>query len=338
MDGRIAKVALVMALIVTGAIGATISIRAYRYHFVGRDAKGTYHFETEPETIYERTYQDENGKARGLKVGRGGSVTIGARNGEAADVEQMQSDLEETAYLREQGLRELETVVDTSVNGHLTRSGVYRYVLADGRILSIGESIPSKEVPRTPARIESDNDEAERLRKQGVQDVIDVVEYDIEGQIWRVLTCRYVLADGREITFGEGDPKLPPVSKIPTPEQIHEVTRLKSLGQCESLGASERRMYGKAFNFETFLFTLADGTVLTQARGTPFGGKVSLTEADHEELTELTRQHAGEDLGMYEEEIDGTVFAFERKRYVLSDGSEVIRGIGRPERTEGSNP
>jgi len=55
MNARILKVALVLALIVTGAIGATIGVRAYRYHFVGRDTEGRYHFESEPEIVYQRT-------------------------------------------------------------------------------------------------------------------------------------------------------------------------------------------------------------------------------------------------------------------------------------------
>ncbi len=40
--------------------------------------------------------------------------------------------------------------------------------------------------------------------------------------------------------------------------------------------------------------------------------------------------YAGEFLGTYEQEIRGKMFTFERKRYTLSDGTEVIRADGEP--------
>ena len=59
-------------------------------------------------------------------------------------------------------------------------------------------------------------------------------------------------------------------------------------------------------------------------------GKTRLTRADWKELKGLAETDAGEDLGTYEEDIRGQVFVFERRRYILSDGTEVIRADGTP--------
>jgi len=329
MNARILKVALVLALIVTGAIGATIGVRAYRYHFVGRDTEGRYHFESEPEIVYQRTSQDANGYTEGVGVAGGSSVVVGGRDSEEVNVEQMQSDLEEIARLRAQGLGELVGVLDTQVNGHFTRAYSMKYTLADGRTITIGENAPNVDIQRTPVQRENDYAEVARLREQGRREVTQVTEYDLDGQVMRVLACRYVLADGREIGMGEGDPELPPPTKILAPEQIFEVGRIKTLGQGESLGTSQRQMYCKTFTFQTRRFTLADGTVVTCAEGTPVGGKITLTEADWDELKALTVQGAGEDLGSYEEEINGVVFVFPRTRYTLRDGTDVICSQGK---------
>lgn len=330
MNARILKAALVLALIVTGAIGATIGVRVYRYHFVGQDTKGRYHFESEPKTVYKRTSQDANGYTEGVGVGSGSSVVMGGRDSEEVNVGQMQNDLEEIARLRADGLGELVGVLDTQVNGHFTRAYQVRYTLADGRTITIGENAPNMDKQRTPAQKENDFAEVARLREQGRREVTQVTEYDLDGQIFRVLSCRYVLADGREIGMGEGDPELPPTTKIPSPEQIHEVGRLKTLGQGESLGTSQRQMYGKTFTFETYRFMLADGTIVTYAEGTPVGGKTSLTDVDWDELKALIEQGAGEYLDSYEEEINGKVFVFPRTRYTLRDGTDVICSQGTP--------
>jgi len=220
--------------------------------------------------------------------------------------------------------------MDIEINGHFLRVCRVRYVLADGRTMTMGESAPSPDKPSTPAQIESDHEEVARLREQGLRDVVKVIEDDIEGQTHRTLICRYVLADGREKTVGEGDPELPMPTKMLTSEQTFEVGRLQRLGEGEVLGTFEKQMYGKTFTFETHLFTLADGTVVTHAEGTPVGGKTALNQADWDELRALQEQNAGEALGTYEEEIDGTVFTFERNRYILGVGTEVIQAQGTP--------
>ncbi len=49
-----------------------------------------------------------------------------------------------------------------------------------------------------------------------------------------------------------------------------------------------------------------------------------------EESRRLREAGPGEDLGTYEETVKGRVFSFKRKRYFLSDGTEVVWSVGTP--------
>jgi len=49
-----------------------------------------------------------------------------------------------------------------------------------------------------------------------------------------------------------------------------------------------------------------------------------------QEFRRLQKAGPGEDLGTYEETVEGRVFSFKRERYFLSDGTEVIWSVGTP--------
>ena len=89
-------------------------------------------------------------------------------------------------------------------------------------------------------------------------------------------------------------------------------------------------MFGRCFTFERYSYKLADGGVAVRAEGRPTGAKQDLTKADRNELANLTKAGAGELLGRYEQEVRGKLFSFEKTRYVLSDGTLVIRSRGAP--------
>jgi hypothetical protein len=70
--------------------------------------------------------------------------------------------------------------------------------------------------------------------------------------------------------------------------------------------------------------------VVTHSIGTPKGQlKTSLTEADWEEFNQLKQTNEGEYLGTEEKQVKGRIFTFTRKRFILSDGTEIIRSEGR---------
>jgi hypothetical protein len=52
--------------------------------------------------------------------------------------------------------------------------------------------------------------------------------------------------------------------------------------------------------------------------------------AQLDEFRQLKKAGPGEDLGTYEETVEGRVFSFKRERYSLSDGTEIIWSVGKP--------
>ena len=326
---RFWKVAAVIAVLIgAGAIATAVGVRVYRYHFEGRGRDGEYHFSTEPEVIYKRTYLDPNGAEKTYSIMRGGSASVGAAD--AIDTEQARKDLEEIALLRQQDIRELVGVIDTEVNGHFHRTFRFKYVLSDGRVQTVGEGDPDKKETINPVQIEKDQEQIELLREKGERELIRVIDTEIESELHRTCTYKYVLADGREKTIGESDPELAqPATPLGT-ERIDEIWRLRRLNKGEFLGYEDRQVQGRTFTFDTYVFTLSDGTVVTHGVGEPKGLKTSLTESDWEEFRNLRQAGAGEDLGTYEQEVKGRLFVFNRQRFVLSDDTEIIRSSGTP--------
>lgn len=326
------KVTLAVAAVVCGgAITTAVGVRVHRYYFEGRDADGVYHFSTEPETIYKKTYTDADGTVRTVGVTRGGGTSIGPDPDQTMDVEQTRRDLEEMALLRQQGARELVRVIDTKVNGHAHRTCSYRYVLADGREKTMGEGDPESKDRRTPAQIEEDMQEIGALRRQGQRELVHVWETDVAGRIHRTLGWQYVLADGREETVGEGDPEQAYQEPVLSDGQRDEMFRLRRLKQGELLGHEDREVYGRLFTFEVRQYTLAGGIVVTYSAGEPADAvKRQLTEADWEEFRRLRDAGEGVALDAYERQVQGRTFRFKPQQFILSDGTEFIWSVGVP--------
>jgi hypothetical protein len=335
--GRSWKSAAAIAVVMgAGAIATTVGLRIYRHHFEGQGRDGEYIFTTEPEVIYE-TPADANNKTSYAIVSNSTMTSMAYHppNGvtnptEAERVEQMQQDLEEIDQLRQRDERELTSVTDSWINGRFHRTCHFRYTLADGRVINMGEGDPDLRKQPTPEQSKRDHAEIDRLRIQDQRELVRIVESDVEGHIFRTCTYEYTLSDGRTKTVGESDPD--PNVRIPvlSPEQDKEVWRLRSLKQGEYLGDLDREIHGELFSCETYLFTLSDGTVVTHAMGERKGRKIHLTDADWEELRALMIPETGELLDITEREVRGQEFLFERRRYILSDGTEVIKAVGKP--------
>lgn len=324
---------LLLGLIGVGALAAEIAIQVHQYFYMGRDKDGAYLFETERQTLWERTYTNANGQLARAGGSRGGMTSFGAGNRELspAEIEQKRRDLEEIQTLGRQGRRELMRAVDTVVNGKpLPRACVFKYTLADGRTETMGESSPESEQTQPAIPTEQDLKEIDALRQQRLREVTRVMETEVNGQLDRTLFCHYVLRDGREMDVGEADPDLQSSGPSLTLNQQDEMFRLKNLGRGQVLEPVQKEVFGKVFNLERFLITLADGTVVTYSEGEPAGLKTSLTKADWEELRKLIQGRTGEALGQYSEAVLGRVFQFTRARYVLSDGTQVIQSTGEP--------
>lgn len=313
--------ALVAGLLCAGALVAQVAVQVHRYFFAGRTAGGSYKFSTQPQIL----------RLPGATLVQSRSTTMGPEELGAGGIEQMQSDLEEIDLLRQQDAGELMGVTGTEVNGHsLGRVFQFKYVLADGRTRFMNEGESESRGNASPAQIEKDQEQIAQLRQQGQREIIAVIETEVGSQVDRTLGCRYVLPDGREVIQGEGDPSVGSSATHLSSAQRDELLRLADLKTGTFVGSIERQLFGRSFTFERYAYKLADGTVAIRAEGHPTGLKWDLTAADRSELANLTKAGAGELLGKYEQEIRGKLFNFERKRYILSDGTEVVRSRGVP--------
>jgi hypothetical protein len=314
--------AVIAALVCTGAVATTVGVTIHRYYFEGQRADGNYSFTTGQKVIY----QDVNEARRSFTV----VTTVGGTTmpSEGRTVEQAQRDLEEIDRLRQQNLRKLLSVSELEVNGRFRRqSAVYEYTLSDGRTITRKDDGPdTKHVQDPPAQFARDNEEIARLRQQGQGELIHVNDTLIRGGLQRTCMFRYVLADGRERTIGESDPDLPRPPNPASGQEIAEIWRLQRLQKGTFLGYEDRMVHGTLFTFENYRFTLADGTVVTQALGDPKGHKTDLTPRDMDQIGSL----AGEDAGTEEKMIQGRPFSFQKLRYVLHDGTVVVRSVGKP--------
>ena len=317
------------AIVCAGAIAATVGVTIRQYYFEGRGADGNYYFHTEDS---KATYRDANGVEKPVIGKTFGEVIIKSKDpNRAVDVERTQKDLEEVDLLRQQDRRELMGVVDVTVTDCLFRTLVYKYTLSDGRTMTIRENELPLASRRTPDQMQKDREEVARLRQQERRELVGVMDTQMEGNLFRVCQYKYTLADGRDLIFTESDPELPPVPAwVPSSEQISEIWRRRRLKQGEFLGYHDTQVLGKTITFETYVFTLDDGTKVTHSVGEVKGKRINLTDADREELRKLRETNRGEDLGTEVSEVRGRTFSFKRERFILSDGTEVIWSKGEP--------
>lgn len=297
------------------ALAAEGLIQAHHYYFEGRGKDGRYIFETRPEKV---------------GTNRQGTITASTSTEgdlDAAGIEQKRKDFEEADALRQRNMREVVGVIEMEVNGRsLGRTFGYKYVLADGRTFTTGEGSSDKP---SPAQLESDRQEIAGLRQRGQREISKVTEVEFGGQRERMFICHYVLSDGRAVIRAERDPELPGPVNLTTGQQ-RELFRLARLQKGQFLGSTQVRMLGKTVTFQRYSFTLSDGTVVTRSEGQPDGPKHDLSAAQYDELHRLSAAHKGETLGTYEKDVMGKPFKFTRVKYVLSDGTEVIRSRGEP--------
>ena len=90
-------------------------------------------------------------------------------------------------------------------------------------------------------------------------------------------------------------------------------------------GALEMRVH-------VYKYELSDGRTNDMQEG--IEGNYTLGKARYQEWLQLREAGPGEDLGTYEETVEGRVFSFKREKYFLSDGTEVIWSVGWPKQDQ----
>jgi len=140
---------------------------------------------------------------------------------------------------------------------------------------------------------------------------------------------RFDSTDGQSMVTMDDAPGVDPQQ---AQRDIEEMKALSEQGRRELVkvvrievnGELERKML-------VYKYSLADGRTREFGEIPPGNtGRGTLTGPQHAELMRLKDAGPGKDLGRYEENILGRTFAFTRRQYVLSDGTEVIWAAGLP--------
>ncbi len=127
-----------------------------------------------------------------------------------------------------------------------------------------------------------------------------------------------------------------PENHADSPEQAvqyaEEIALLRQQGNRELVIVSDTEVngqdYGRSF---TYKYNFSDGGTMYAGDPDTQDRERSLTKEQSEELVSLLRADEYERLDTKEEEeVMGRVFVFTQQRFVLSDGTEVIKSVGTP--------
>ena len=111
---------------------------------------------------------------------------------------------------------------------------------------------------------------------------------------------------------------------------LEEMKILSEQGKKELLKVEETITDGTLeMKVHVYKYELSDGRIIDQREGGSEGA-YALSKALWEEWRQLKKAGPGEDLGTYEETVEGRVFSFKREKYLLSDGTEAIWTVGTP--------
>jgi hypothetical protein len=150
------------------------------------------------------------------------------------------------------------------------------------------------------------------------------VDRDEEGHI------RVLREDRRRMWVFSNKTANNPELAVQTAEEMdllkqQDIKELVSVHEIEMNGQLDSRKLG-------YEYTLSDGRTIRQYEEDPDTQDLdsSLTEAQEDEIMSLLRADEYVTIGSEIKEVRGCMFTFKRDRFVLSDGTEVIKSSGRP--------
>jgi hypothetical protein len=338
------KVAAVIAIVIgAGAIATTVGIKVRKLYFKGREPDGTYIFQTKPETV-----ETEDGRT--VTTMRTVGVTVAPD--EKIDVEQKIKDLEEVDLLRQQDIkRELVSVVETEVNGKLQpRTFGYKYILADGREVKIGEADPDTQDLEN-SLTETQEDEVFSLLRADEYVKIGSEIKEVRGCLFNFKRNRFVLSDGTEVIRSFGRP-IEDSQSIETtadidPEEANQILndkreiaelrqqdkrKLIAVDELTANGELDRRVFVYQYQLsDGRTKDLREGDELNAVRNKKLRGdeiNYALDKTQRQEWVQLKNAGSGEDIGTYEQKVKDRLFVFKRQKFTLSDGTEIIWSYG----------
>jgi len=335
------KYAAVIALICTGvAAAAVVGAKIYRWRFVEKDPKYGYMLRSEDGrfmTNVPESWADNPEHAVEVK--------------------------EELDLLKQQDKRKLVSVTEYKVNGQHDHWWLsYEYTLSDGQVIKTGEHDPDDDTPRIlvgelqeeasrrfheilkleSSTLTTDPQTGEKIRiitpAEGV--VFSAYDQVVQGQVFSFHSRQFALDDGTTVTFSFGrgsehsqNAFRTVVSEGAEAEQVRndqrEIAVLRQQDERQLVGVKELTANGeldlRVFRYQ---YTLSDG----RTRDIGEGDAVNhvLDKEQRQEWLQRRDADSGEDLGTYEKTFGGRVFVFKRRRFVLSDGTDITWASGTP--------
>jgi hypothetical protein len=195
MRSPVTKLAAIILICTSVGAAAFVGVKVRKLYFAGREPDGTYVFQTEPEIVDAGDGQTK------------GHMRMVISN-DVDDVEQKIKDLEEVELLRRQDTnRLLLSVIETEVNGKLQpRTFKFKYLLADGREITIGEHDPdTKDLDKSLT--EAQKEEVMNLMRADEFEDLENEEKEVMGRVFVFGRMKFILSDGTEVIKSIGRPK-----------------------------------------------------------------------------------------------------------------------------------
>ena len=179
------KYAAVIALICTGVVAATaVGVKIHKWRVVGKHSEDGYLLQS----------QSEDGRT---------TMTTNVPESWADNPEQAVEVKEELDLQKQQGKGELESVVETEVNGMLqSRSLIFKNTLADGREIKTSDHDPKYSGSNLTR---AQKEEVMNLLKEMKFEELDSEEKEVMGRVFVFKDrMRFILSDGTEVIKSVG--------------------------------------------------------------------------------------------------------------------------------------
>ena len=333
------KLAFVVALICTGVVAAAVvGAKIYRWRVESKH----------PEYGYMLRSED-------------GNTVTNVPESWADSPEHAVKVKEELDLLKQQDKRRLVGVTEYKVNGQLDHRWLsYEYTLSDGQVIRKGESGPGEDTPRIlvgermdeaercyhqilkleSSAMKTDPQTGEKLRIITPAEGVALTIYDqvVQGHVFSFNSRQFSLDDGTKVTWAFGRLTEDGQNAVTTvvndgteAEQARndqrEIVTLRQQDKRQLIGVKEIRANGELdIRVLVYQYKLSDG----RTKDIGEGGEVNniLNKEQRQEWVQRKDAGSGEDLGKYEEKVEGRLFVFKRQRLALSDGTEVTWSSG----------
>lgn len=181
---------------------------------------------------------------------------------------QREADRAQIAGLRQRGEREIRSIIEVEVGAQSKRSLCCRYLLSDGRVITVYELDPQLPGPVPLAfKQESELVRLAVLERKGT--FLGTKKVQVQGKTFNLQQYSVTLSDGTVVTRSEGQPDGPKIDL--TPADWSELGQLIAANEGQAIGTYDEDVHGKTFKFRRVKYVLSDGTEVIQSTGSPDG-------------------------------------------------------------------